>query len=314
MTTLLVSHPSFLEHDTGPYHPERPDRLRAVLAALDDPLFAALIRVAAPVASMKELTRVHPQDYVEAILGIRPGPGEHVHVDGDTVMSRGSAEAARRAAGAAVAGVEAVMEGKVQTAFAAVRPPGHHAAPDVPGGFCLFNNVCIGARHAQAKYGVERVAILDFDVHHGQGTQAVVEPDANLFYGSTHQYPLYPGTGLPSETGVADNVVNVPLGPGSGSAPFRAAWSERILPLLEGFAPELVIVSAGFDAHRRDPLAQLEVETDDFVWLTEELLAIAARHAEGRLVSVLEGGYDLDALAESTATHVLSLMQAGDGG
>lgn len=314
MSTLLVSHPSFLEHDTGPYHPERPDRLRAVLAALDDPLFAALIRVAAPVASMKELTRVHPQDYVEAILGIRPGPGEHVHVDGDTVMSRGSAEAARRAAGAAVAGVEAVMEGKVQTAFAAVRPPGHHAAPDVPGGFCLFNNVCIGARHAQAKYGVERVAILDFDVHHGQGTQAVVEPDANLFYGSTHQYPLYPGTGLPSETGVADNVVNVPLGPGSGSAPFRAAWSERILPLLEGFAPELVIVSAGFDAHRRDPLAQLEVETDDFVWLTEELLAIAARHAEGRLVSVLEGGYDLDALAESTATHVLSLMQAGDGG
>lgn len=314
MTTLLVSHPSFLEHDTGPYHPERPDRLRAVLAALDDPLFAALIRVAAPVASMKELTRVHPQDYVEAILGIRPGPGEHVHVDGDTVMSRGSAEAARRAAGAAVAGVEAVMEGKVQTAFAAVRPPGHHAAPDVPGGFCLFNNVCIGARHAQAKYGVERVAILDFDVHHGQGTQAVVEPDANLFYGSTHQYPLYPGTGLPSETGVADNVVNVPLGPGSGSAPFRAAWSERILPLLEGFAPELVIVSAGFDAHRRDPLAQLEVETDDFVWLTEELLAIAARHAEGRLVSVLEGGYDLDALAESTATHVQSLMQAGDGG
>lgn len=314
MSTLLVSHPSFLEHDTGPYHPERPDRLRAVLAALDDPLFASLIRVAAPVASMKELTRVHPQDYVEAILGIRPGPGEHVHVDGDTVMSRGSAEAARRAAGAAVAGVEAVMEGKVQTAFAAVRPPGHHAAPDVPGGFCLFNNVCIGARHAQAKYGVERVAILDFDVHHGQGTQAVVEPDANLFYGSTHQYPLYPGTGLPSETGVADNVVNVPLGPGSGSAPFRAAWSERILPLLEGFAPELVIVSAGFDAHRRDPLAQLEVETDDFVWLTEELLAIAARHAEGRLVSVLEGGYDLDALAESTATHVQSLMQAGDGG
>jgi acetoin utilization deacetylase AcuC-like enzyme len=314
MTTLLVSHPSFLEHDTGPYHPERPDRLRAILAALDDPLFAALIRVAAPAASMEELTRVHPQDYVEAILGIRPGPGEHVHVDGDTVMSRGSAEAARRAAGAAVAGVEAVMEGKVQTAFAAVRPPGHHAAPDVPGGFCLFNNVCIGARHAQAKYGVERVAILDFDVHHGQGTQAVVEPDANLFYGSTHQYPLYPGTGLPSETGVADNVVNVPLGPGSGSVPFRAAWSERILPLLEGFAPELVIVSAGFDAHRRDPLAQLEVETDDFVWLTEELLAIAARHAEGRLVSVLEGGYDLDALAESTVTHVRSLMQAGEGG
>ena len=314
MTTLLLSHPSFLEHDTGPYHPERPDRLRAILAALDDPALAALIRVAAPAASLEELTRVHPQDYVEAILGIRPGPGELVHVDGDTVMSEGSAEAAQRAAGAVVAGVEAVMEGGVQTAFAAVRPPGHHATPGIPGGFCLFNNVAIGARHAQAKYGVQRVAILDFDVHHGQGTQAVVEPDPNLFYGSTHQYPLYPGTGFASETGVADNVVNVPLAPGAGSAEFRAAWSERILPLLDDFAPELVMVSAGFDAHRADPLAQLEVETEDFVWLTEELLAIAARHAGGRLVSVLEGGYDLDALAESAATHVQALMQAGEPG
>jgi acetoin utilization deacetylase AcuC-like enzyme len=310
MATLLISHPSFLEHDTGPYHPERPDRLRAVLAALDDPAFAGLVRVAAPAASMEELTRVHPQEYVEAILGIRPGAGEHVHVDGDTVMGQGSAEAARRAAGAVVAGVEAVIAGRVQTAFAAVRPPGHHAAPDIPGGFCLFNNIAIGARHAQAKYGVQRVAILDFDVHHGQGTQAVVEPDAALFYASTHQYPLYPGTGFAQETGIADNVVNVPLRPGADGAAFRAAWSERILPALEGFAPELVLVSAGFDAHAADPLAQLEVETEDFIWLTEELLAVAARHAGGRLVSVLEGGYDLEALAESTATHVQALMQA----
>jgi len=219
---------------------------------------------------MEEMTRVHPQDYVEAILGIQPGPGEHVHVDGDTVMGQGSAEAVRRAAGAVVAGVEAVMEGKVRTAFAAVRPPGHHAAPGVPGGFCLINNAAVGARHAQAKYGVERVAIVDFDVHHGQGTQAVVEPDPTLFYASTHQYPLYPGTGSPRETGTDNNVVNVPLRAGSGSAEFRAAWSERILPMLDDFAPELVIVSAGFDAHRADPLAQLEVETDDFVWLTEE--------------------------------------------
>src|SRR5882757_2408513 len=307
MATLLISHPSFLEHDTGPYHPERPDRLRAVLAALDDPAFAALVSVAAPAASMEELTRVHPQDYVEAILSIRPGPGEHVHVDGDTVMGQGSAEAVRRAA-------EAVMEGKVRTAFAAVRPPGHHAAPDVPGGFCLFNNVAVGARHAQARYGVERVAIVDFDVHHGQGTQAVVEPDPSLFYASTHQTPLYPGTGSARETGTDNNVVNVPLSAGSGSAEFRAAWSERILPMLDDFAPELVIVSAGFDAHRADPLAQLEVETEDFVWLTEELLAIADRHAQGRLVSVLEGGYDLNALAESVATHVQSLMQAGEHG
>jgi acetoin utilization deacetylase AcuC-like enzyme len=312
MATLLISHPSFLEHDTGPYHPERPDRLRAILSALEDPAFDGLVRLAAPEASMEEMTRVHPQDYVEAILGIRPGPGEHVHVDGDTVVGQGSAEAIQRAAGAVVAGVEAVMEGKVGTAFAAVRPPGHHAAPDVPGGFCLINNAAVGARHAQAKYGVERVAIVDFDVHHGQGTQAVVEPDPRLFYASTHQYPLYPGTGSARETGTDNNVVNVPLRPGSGSAEFRAAWSERILPLLDDFAPELVIVSAGFDAHRADPLAQLEVETDDFVWLTEELLAIAGRHAEGRLVSVLEGGYDLNALAESAATHVQSLMRAGE--
>jgi acetoin utilization deacetylase AcuC-like enzyme len=314
MATLLISHPSFLEHDTGPYHPERPDRLRAILGALEDPAFDALVRLAAPAASMEEMTRVHPQDYVEAILGIQPAPGEHVHVDGDTVMSQGSAEAIQRAAGAVVAGVDAVMEGKVRTAFAAVRPPGHHAAPDVPGGFCLINNAAVGARHAQAKYGVERVAIVDFDVHHGQGTQAVVEPDPSLFYASTHQYPLYPGTGSPRETGTDNNVVNVPLSAGSGSAEFRAAWSERILPLLDDFAPELVIVSAGFDAHRADPLAQLEVETEDFVWLTEELLAIADRHAQGRLVSVLEGGYDLNALAESVATHVQSLMQAGDRG
>jgi acetoin utilization deacetylase AcuC-like enzyme len=314
MATLLISHPSFLEHDTGPYHPERPDRLRAILGALEDPAFDGLIRLAAPAASMAEMTRVHPQDYVEAILGIQPAPGEHVHVDGDTVVSQGSAEAIQRAAGAVVAGVDAVMQGKVRTAFAAVRPPGHHAAPGVPGGFCLINNAAVGARHAQAKYGVERVAIVDFDVHHGQGTQAVVEPDPSLFYASTHQYPLYPGTGSPRETGTDNNVVNVPLRAGSGSAEFRAAWSERILPLLDDFAPELVIVSAGFDAHRADPLAQLEVETEDFVWLTEELLAIADRHAQGRLVSVLEGGYDLNALAESVATHVQSLMQAGDRG
>ena len=314
MATLLISHPSFLEHDTGPYHPERPDRLRAILGALEDPAFDGLVRLAAPAASMAEMTRVHPQDYVETILGIQPAPGEHVHVDGDTVMSQGSAEAIQRAAGAVVAGVDAVMQGKVRTAFAAVRPPGHHAAPGVPGGFCLINNAAVGARHAQAKYGVERVAIVDFDVHHGQGTQAVVEPDPSLFYASTHQTPLYPGTGSARETGTDNNVVNVPLGAGSGSAEFRAAWSERILPLLDDFAPELVIVSAGFDAHRADPLAQLEVETEDFVWLTEELLAIADRHAQGRLVSVLEGGYDLNALAESVATHVQSLMQAGDRG
>jgi acetoin utilization deacetylase AcuC-like enzyme len=308
MATLLISHPAFLEHDTGRHHPERPDRLRAILAALEDPAFARLERAQAPLATVEELTRVHPAGYVEAILGIRPGAGEFVHVDGDTVMSSGSAEAAQRAAGAAVAAVAAVMEGRVQTAFAAVRPPGHHATPTVPGGFCLFNNVAVGARHAQARYGVSRVAMLDFDVHHGQGTQAVVEPDANLFYASTHQYPLYPGTGFASERGSADNVVNVPLSPGSGGRQFRAAWGERILPALEAFAPELVMISAGFDAHEGDPLAQLELETEDFAWVTRELMAIAESHADGRVVSLLEGGYDLDALAESVSAHVRVLM------
>lgn len=309
MTSLLISHPSFLAHDTGQYHPERPERLRAVLAGLDDAAIAHLVSVVAPAATLEQLTRVHPQEYVDAILGIRPPAGELVQIDADTIMSTESAEAARHAAGAVVAGVDAVMREAAQTVFAAVRPPGHHALPSVPGGFCLFNSVAVGALHAQAVYGLERVAIVDFDVHHGQGTQAVVEPDPRLFYASTHQSPLYPGTGSPRERGVAGNVVNVPLAAGSGSAEFRAAWGDRILPALDLFAPELLIVSAGFDAHRRDPLAQLNVETADFVWLTEELLAIADRHAQGRVVSVLEGGYDLDALAEAASAHVRALVR-----
>ncbi|TAJ40411.1 MAG: histone deacetylase family protein [Reyranella sp.] len=311
--TLLISHPSFLEHDTGDFHPERPDRLRAVEAALADEEFAGLTRLLAPEATMEQLTRVHPPAYVEAILGVRPPVGQLVHVDGDTVMSAGSANAARHAAGAAVAAVDGVLGGKHRTAFAAVRPPGHHATPDIPGGFCLFNNVAVGALHARAAYGVRRIAIIDFDVHHGQGTQAVVEPDPDLFYASTHQHAIYPGTGSARERGVAGNVANVPLGAGSGSEEFRTAWADRLLPALDGFAPGLVIVSAGFDAHRRDPLAQLDVETEDFVWLTKELLAIARHHCDGRLVSVLEGGYDLAALAESVSTHVATLMRADAG-
>jgi acetoin utilization deacetylase AcuC-like enzyme len=309
MSTLLISHPACLEHDTGEYHPERPDRLRAVMAALEDEAFAGLERVAAPAATLEQLLRVHPRTYVETILGIRPPDGDVVMIDGDTAMGAGSAEAALRAAGAVVAGVEAVLDDRVATAFAAVRPPGHHATPEVPGGFCLFNNVAIGARHAQARYAIERIALLDFDVHHGQGTQAVVEPDASLFYGSTHQYPLYPGTGFARERGSDGNVVNVPLRPNSGSDEFRAAWSGRILPELDRFAPELLIVSAGFDAHRRDPLAQLRLETEDFHWVTEELLSIADRHAGGRVVSALEGGYDLEALAAASAAHVRALMR-----
>jgi acetoin utilization deacetylase AcuC-like enzyme len=309
MSTVLITHPACLQHEPGEHHPESPQRLRAVLAALEGEEFAGLHWQEAPAASIEELTRVHPATYVDAILGIRPAADELAMIDGDTLMSAGSAEAALRAAGAVVAGVDAVATGQASNAFAAVRPPGHHATPTIPGGFCLFSNVAIGARHAQAKHGIGRIAILDFDVHHGQGTQATVEVDPSLFYGSTHQSPFYPGTGSPRERGIDNNVINVPLIANSGSAEFRAAWGDRILPQLDRFAPDMVIVSAGFDAHLRDPLAQLRLTTEDFAWITAELLAIARIHARGRIVSALEGGYDLDALADSAAAHVRVLMQ-----
>jgi acetoin utilization deacetylase AcuC-like enzyme len=309
MSAVFITHPAFLEHDTGQGHPERPDRLRAIWKALDDPSFAALIRESAPEASVEQLARVHPRDYVDAILAIDLPPGRLGRIDADTIVSAGSIEAAKRAAGAAIAGVDAVFGGRAKAAFAAVRPPGHHAGPAEAGGFCIFNNVAVGAQHARAAHGIERVAVLDFDVHHGQGTQAVCGPDPKLFYASTHQSPLYPGTGAAGERGVAGNVVNVPLSPGTDGAGFRHAWANTILPALDAFGPELVMISAGFDAHTEDPLANLDVETQDFAWLTEELAAVAGKHAGGRVVSLLEGGYDLDALAEAAAAHVRALMR-----
>lgn len=310
MPTALFSHPACLEHDAGGWHPECPDRLRAVLAALDAPAFAPLLREVAPQATREQLLLAHPADYVDAILSIRPGPGELVQLDADTAMNAGSVEAALRAAGAAVAAVDAVMEGSARAAFAAVRPPGHHAEPARPMGFCLFNNAAIAALWARARYGLRRVAVVDFDVHHGNGTQAIFAADPDLFYASSHQSPCYPGTGQPHERGCADNIVNVPLRPGSDSAVFRAAWAGTILPALEGFAPELLIISAGFDAHKADPLAQLRLETADFAWITAELVALAERRTRRRVVSVLEGGYDLEALAASVAAHVRGLMRA----
>jgi len=308
VTVALITHLACLEHDPGAWHPECPDRLRHVLRALEGEAFTDLLREQAPRATEEQLRRVHPADYVRAILDIRPEVGEQVALDADTVMSAGSAEAALRSAGGAVMGVDAVVEGWAGAAFVATRPPGHHAEPNRPMGFCLFANAAVAARHAQARWGLRRVAVVDFDVHHGNGTQAIFAADPDLFYGSSHQYPCYPGTGAASEVGVG-NVVNAPLPPGSDGAAFRAAWTERLLPALDAFAPELLIVSAGFDAHKADPLAQLRVETQDFAWLTAELLAAARRHCGGRLVSVLEGGYDLDALAASAAAHVRALMQ-----
>jgi acetoin utilization deacetylase AcuC-like enzyme len=308
MSTLLYFHPACLEHDPGSHHPESEARLRAVLDALSDPEFMRLQRREAPEAGIEDLCRVHPRHHVERILHAIPKSG-HVALDADTIMSPRSGEAALRAAGAVVAAVDSVIAGEVDNAFCAVRPPGHHAEPERAMGFCLFNNVAVGALHARAVHGLDRIAVIDFDVHHGNGTQAAFESDDRLFYASTHQYPFYPGTGAASEIGVG-NIVNVPLRPMSGSRQFRTGMSQRILPALDAFRPELLLISAGFDAHRRDPLAQLMLEEADYVWVTEQLLEMAYRHAGGRVVSALEGGYDWTALGACVATDVRFLLSA----
>jgi acetoin utilization deacetylase AcuC-like enzyme len=308
MTVALITHPACLSHDAGPWHPECPDRLRAVLAALEDECFRSLLRWEAPEAEESALLRAHPTEHVRSILAIRPPSGRRVQLDPDTAMCGESADAALRAAGGAMLAVDAVMDGSASAAFAAVRPPGHHAEPMRAMGFCLFNNVAVAAHHARARWGLRRIAVVDFDVHHGNGTQAMFAADPALFYASSHQSPCYPGTGRREERGCAGNIVNVPLRPGSGSAEFRTAWEGEILPRLDAFAPELLIVSAGFDAHKADPLAQLRLETEDFAWITRKLVDLAQRRSNGRIVSVLEGGYDLDALAASAAAHVRELM------
>ena len=308
MTVALVTHPACADHDPGPFHAERPARLRAVLDGLDAPRFAQLRRVAAREASADEIGLVHPASHrlrIERAAAEAQG-GRRVALDPDTAMSEGSLRAALLAAGGACRAVELVMEGQARAAFAAVRPPGHHAEPERAMGFCLFSNVAIAALHARRRYGIERVAVLDFDVHHGNGTQAVAERDPSFFFASSHQVPLYPGTGHPTERGVAGQVVNAPLPPGAGGEAFLDAWRETILPALVRFAPALVLVSAGFDAHRADPLAGLCLDEGDFAEVTRLILEATG----GRLVSVLEGGYDLDALANSAAAHVEALLAA----
>jgi acetoin utilization deacetylase AcuC-like enzyme len=309
MTTLLVTHPSSLEHDTGYGHPERSDRLRAVQGALATPEFASLLRRDAVRAETDRISKVHRSEYVEALLKAVPRQG-HVRIDPDTVMSPGSGDAALYAAGAIVSAVDAVMAGEAANAFCAVRPPGHHATPGRGMGFCLFNNVAVGAEHIRTAHGLRRVSIVDFDVHHGNGTQAMYERDPDVLYASTHEYPLYPGTGDASERGVG-NVFNVPLASGSGSAEFRAGVEGVILPAIRAFEPEFMLVSAGFDAHVRDPLASLRLEEDDYAWVTARLRDLAEEFCSGRMVSTLEGGYDLTALAASAAAHVRELMRTG---
>ncbi len=301
----LYTHPICLEHDPGLGHAESPSRLRAVLEALDQDRFAAIDRIEAPLATREQLLRVHTEAHVDTLLAIAPDTGT-VQLDEDTWMSPNSAQAALRAAGAAVAAVDAVMNqgGK---AFCAVRPPGHHATPDRAMGFCLFNNIAIAAAHAIARHGLKRVAIADFDVHHGNGTQDIFWREPRVMFISSHQSPLYPDTGSASERG-AGNIFNAPLSPGDGSYEFRELWQGDLLPKLYAFKPQLVLVSAGFDAHRGDPLADLRLGTEDYAWITSRLVDLAHAHANGRLVSTLEGGYNLGALAASVAAHVGELL------
>jgi acetoin utilization deacetylase AcuC-like enzyme len=308
MSTLLITHPACLDHLTPLGHPERPDRLRAIERALEAEKFQTLARVQAPVAAFETIALCHPLDYVTQIRDATPSEGM-VRLDADTSMSPGSFEAALRAVGGAVYAVDEVLLKKAANAFVATRPPGHHAETARPMGFCLFDNAAIAARYAQTRHGIARAAIVDFDVHHGNGSQEIFWADRTVMYCSTHQMPLFPGTGAVIESGDFNTIVNAPLRPGDGGEAFRAAFEDRVLPRLREFAPELIVISAGFDAHMRDPLANLNLVEADFTWATQKIMDVADRCAGGRVVSLLEGGYDLEALANSTASHVTALMR-----
>lgn len=305
MTVALYTHADMFDHRPGERHVERPERLAAVVDALNDASDLDLDPRDAPLVETADLARVHQPAYVDVIFEAAPRQGV-LMLDPDTFMSPGSLNAARRAAGAVTQAVRDVAAGDNGRAFCAVRPPGHHSEPHKPMGFCIFSNVAVAARVAQAS-GLKRVAVVDFDVHHGNGTQDIFANDARVQYVSSHQSPLYPGTGATSEHGVG-NIHNVPLPPRSGGAALRAAWSDVLLPAIAAFRPQLLLVSAGFDAHRLDPLAQLDAEAEDFGWITARLCELADRHAQGRLVSLLEGGYSMDALRTSSVAHVGALL------
>jgi acetoin utilization deacetylase AcuC-like enzyme len=302
---MILTHVACAAHDMGPGHPESPARLAAVLAALDAPAFAGIERRAAPKASVDALRRAHDPCLIERVFACAPSEGL-ARLDEDTAMSPGSLDAALHAAGAVVAAVDAVLDGRARRVFCAVRPPGHHATHVDPMGFCLFNNVAVGAAHALRR-GLERIAVIDFDVHHGNGTQDIFAAEPRVLYASSHQWPLYPGTGAESERG-AGNIHNATLMPGTRSSEFRDAWSRQLLPAISAFAPQLILISAGFDAHRLDPLAQLNLGADDYAWITDALVAIATASADGRVISTLEGGYSLTALRECTAAHCRALF------
>jgi acetoin utilization deacetylase AcuC-like enzyme len=308
MSTLLITHPASLNHLNGAGHPERPDRIRAIESILEQEKFQMLAREQAPLAELETVALCHPIEYVEEIRDAAPKEGQ-VQLDADTSMSPGTWEAALRAVGGATRAVDEVLGKKAANAFIAQRPPGHHAETVRPMGFCIFNQAAIAARYAQKKHGIHRAAVVDFDVHHGNGTQEIFWSDATLMYCSTHQMPLYPGTGAVNERGDHDNIVNAPLRPGDGGEQFKAAMETRILPRLQAFGPELIIISAGFDAHIRDPLANLQLVEEDFAWATRKIMDVADKTAQGRVVSVLEGGYDLEGLSKSAAAHVTALIR-----
>ncbi len=308
MNTLIYTHEACFNHRPGPHHPESPERLEAVLQALRAPEFAAAVWRDAPLGSFEQVLRIHTPDYVQTVQAMSPADGYRALDAGDTIMSPGTLEAVMRCVGAACAGVDDVVAKVAVNVFCATRPCGHHAEANQAMGFCVFNQAAIAALHARRQHGLQRVAVVDFDVHHGNGTQNSFWDDADLFYGSCHQAQFYPGTGARNETGVAGNIVNVPFPRGTGSAAFRAAMEKEMLPALREFASELLIISAGFDAHQLDPLGGLKFTDEDYHWITRELMKVADETAGGRVVSVLEGGYSLEGLASGTAAHLRALM------
>ncbi|CUX31376.1 MULTISPECIES: histone deacetylase family protein [Rhizobium/Agrobacterium group] len=310
MATRLYEHPIFLEHITPEGHPERPDRLRSLNIALEHPNFERLERKEAPQANEDAVLLAHPEEHLLAVMRQIPQEdGEINRIEADTYASPKSLQAALTGIGAAMAAVDDVFTGAADNVFVAARPPGHHAETAKAMGFCLFNNVAIAARHAQKKHGAERIAIIDWDVHHGNGTQDIFWNDTSVLFCSTHQMPLYPWSGDKNETGVKNNIVNAPLSPNTGSEYFREAFKSRVLPAIADFSPDLILISAGFDAHHRDPLAQINLVGEDFDWATGRLLEMADKYASNRVVSLLEGGYDLEGLAESAAMHILRMMK-----
>ncbi len=308
MNTLIYTHEACFNHRPGPHHPESPERLEAVLQALRAPEFAAAVWRDAPLGSFEQVLRIHTPDYVQTVQAMSPADGYRALDAGDTIMSPGTLEAVMRCVGAACAGVDDVVAKVAVNVFCATRPCGHHAEANQAMGFCVFNQAAIAALHARRQHGLQRVAVVDFDVHHGNGTQNSFYDDSDLFYGSCHQAQFYPGTGARHETGVANNIVNIPFQRGTGSQAFRAAMTDTMLPALREFAPELLIISAGFDAHQLDPLGGLKFTDEDYHWITRELMKVADETAGGRVVSVLEGGYSLEGLASGTAAHLRALM------